>query len=158
MDELFTITEATMVGLVLFSALWIFLFNYRQDHKEKYQGNKLLIVFDLVINLGMSATGYILITLVFTNIPQLAPYESYRYPVGYLFGNAHRIITEKEFLAESDDDRQIQITLSPWILLSADKDVLVPRHQVVTIVEPIDSLKEMYMEKINGSESTSTDK
>jgi len=29
---------------------------------------------------------------------------------------------------------------------------------VVTIVEPIDSLKEMYMEKINGSESTSTDK
>ena len=33
-------------------------------------------------------------------------------PVGYLFGNAHRIITEKEFLAESDDDRQIQITLS----------------------------------------------
>ena len=79
-------------------------------------------------------------------------------PVGYLFGNAHRIITEKEFLAESDDDRQILITLSPWILLSADKDVLVPRHQVVTIVEPIDSLKEMYTEKINGSESTSTDK
>ena len=79
-------------------------------------------------------------------------------PVGYLFGNAHRIITEREFLAESDDDRQIQITLSPWILLSADKEVLVPRHQVVTIVEPIDSLKEMYLEKINGSESTSTDK
>ena len=43
-------------------------------------------MFDLVINMGMSATGYILITLVFTNIPQLAPYESYRYPVGYLFG------------------------------------------------------------------------
>ena len=79
-------------------------------------------------------------------------------PVGYLFGNAHRIITEKQFLAESDDDRQIQITLSPWILLSADKEVLVPRHQVVTIVEPIDSLKEMYLEKINGSESNSTDK
>ena len=79
-------------------------------------------------------------------------------PVGYLFGNAHRIITEKEFLAESNDDRQIQIILSPWILLSADKEVLIPRHQVVTIVEPIDSLKEMYLEKINGSESTSTDK
>ena len=79
-------------------------------------------------------------------------------PVGYLFGNAHRIITEREFLAESDDDRQIQITLSPWILLSADKEVLIPRHQVVTIVEPVDSLKEMYLEKINGSESNSTDK
>ena len=79
-------------------------------------------------------------------------------PVGYLFGNAHRIITEKEFLAESDDDRQIQITLSPWILLSADKDVLVPRHQVVTIVEPIDSVKEMYLDKVNGSDGAGTDK
>ena len=79
-------------------------------------------------------------------------------PIGYLFANPHLIITEKELLAESDDDRKIQITLSPWILLSAEKEVLVPRHHVVTIVEPIDSLKEMYMEKINGSESTSTDK
>ena len=79
-------------------------------------------------------------------------------PIGYLFTNAHRIITEKQFLAESDEDRQIQITLSPWILLSADKEVLVPRHQVMTIVEPIDSLKEMYLEKINGSKSNSTDK
>ena len=79
-------------------------------------------------------------------------------PIGYLFTNAHRVLTEKQFLAESDDDRKVQITLSPWILLSADKEVLVPRHQVVTIVEPIDSLKEMYLEKINGSESNSTDK
>ena len=76
-------------------------------------------------------------------------------PVGYLFANAHRVLTEKQFLAESDEDRKIQITLSPWILLSADKEILVPRHQVVTIVEPIDSLKEMYLEKINGSESSS---
>ena len=79
-------------------------------------------------------------------------------PIGYLFANPHLIITEKEILAESDDDRKIQITLSPWILLSAEKEVLVPRHHVVTIVEPIDSLKEMYLEKINGSESNSTDK
>ena len=79
-------------------------------------------------------------------------------PIGYLFANPHLIITEKELLAESDDDRKIQITLSPWILLSAEKEVLVPRHHVVTIVEPIDSLKEMYLEKINGSESNSTDK
>ncbi len=86
MDELFAIDELIMMGVVLFASFWVFLFNYRQDHKEKYQGNKLLIIFDLIINLGMSATGYILITLVFTNIPQLAPYESYRYPVGYLFG------------------------------------------------------------------------
>ena len=86
MDKLFTVTEGIMLGLVLFSALWIFLFNYRQDTKDKYQGHNGLIFLDLVINLGMSATGYILITLVFTNIPQLVQYESYRYPIGYLFG------------------------------------------------------------------------
>ena len=40
----------------------------------------------MVINMGMSITGYMLITVVFTNIPQLAAYESYRYPIGYLFG------------------------------------------------------------------------
>ena len=78
--------------------------------------------------------------------------------VGYLFTNPHVISTEKQFLAESDDNRKVQITLSPWILLSADKEVLVPRHQVVTIVEPIDSLKEMYSEKVDGSDGTSTDK
>ena len=27
-------------------------------------------------------------------------------PIGYLFANAHRIILEKQFLAETDDDRQ----------------------------------------------------
>ena len=79
-------------------------------------------------------------------------------PIGYLFTNAHRVLTEKQFLAESDDDRKVQITLSPWILLSADKEVLVPRHQVVTIVEPIDSLKEMYSEKINAINGFSTNK
>ena len=79
-------------------------------------------------------------------------------PVGYLFTNPHVVSTEKQFLAESDDNRKVQITLSPWILLSADKEVLVPRHQVVTIVEPIDSLKEMYSEKVDGSDGTSTDK
>ena len=86
MDKLFTVTEGIMVGLVLFSALWIFLFNYRNDTKDKYQGHRGLIFLDLLINLGMIATGYILITLVFTNVPQLAAYETYRYPIGYLFG------------------------------------------------------------------------
>ena len=78
-------SEFIMVGLVLFSSFWIFLFNYRTDNKEKYQ-NKWLILLDLLINMGMSTTGYLLITVVFTNVPQLKEYESYRYPIGYLFG------------------------------------------------------------------------
>ena len=86
MNEIFNASELMMIGLVIFSSFWIFLFNYRTDNKDKYADNKWLILLDLLINLGMSVTGYLLITIVFTNVPQLAAYESYRYPVGYLFG------------------------------------------------------------------------
>ena len=79
-------------------------------------------------------------------------------PVGYLFANPHCVYADKQYLAEENEDRSVQITLSPWILLTADKEILVPKHQVITIVEPIDSVKEMYSEKVNGSESNSTDK
>ena len=85
MNELFTIDEFMMMGLVLFSSFWIFLFNYRTDNKDKYT-NKWLILLDLLINMGMSTTGYLLISIVFTNVPQLAEFKAYRYPVGYLFG------------------------------------------------------------------------
>ena len=86
MDELFSASELMMIGLVIFSSFWIFLFNYRTDNKDKYADNKWLILLDLLLNMGMSVTGYLLITIVFTNVPQLAAYASYRYPVGYLFG------------------------------------------------------------------------
>jgi len=86
MNDLFTMDEFMMIGLVLFSSFWIFLFNYRTDNKDKYADNKWLIALDLCINMGMSVTGYLLISVIFKNIPQLAPYASYRYPVGYLFG------------------------------------------------------------------------
>ena len=86
MLDIFNTSELMMIGLVIFSSFWIFLFNYRTDNKDKYDDNKWLILLDLLINMGMSVTGYLLITIVFTNVPQLAAYESYRYPVGYLFG------------------------------------------------------------------------
>ena len=86
MNELFAIDELIMMAVILFASFWIFLFNYRTDNKDKYEGNKWLIGLDLLINMGMSLTGYLLISIVFNNIPQLAPYISYRYPVGFLFG------------------------------------------------------------------------
>ena len=75
-------------------------------------------------------------------------------PVGYIFANPHCVYADKQYLAEENEDRSVQITLSPWILLTADKEILVPKHQIVTIVEPIDSVKEMYSEKVNGSQSS----
>ena len=79
-------------------------------------------------------------------------------PVGYLFANPHCVYADKQYLVEENEDRSVQITLSPWILLTSDKEILVPKHQVITIVEPIDSVKEMYSEKVNGSDGAGTDK
>ena len=79
-------------------------------------------------------------------------------PVGYLLKNPHRIVIDQPFLVEKlDDEKSIQVTLTPWILLTTDTEIIVPGNQVVTIVEPIDSVKEMYLDKVNGSESISTD-
>ena len=80
-------------------------------------------------------------------------------PVGYIFKDPHRVVVNQPFLIEKvDDDTSIQVTLTPWILLTTDKDIIVPSNHVVTIVEPLDSIKEMYLEKLNGSTSDSTDK
>ena len=79
-------------------------------------------------------------------------------PVGYLLKNPHKIVIDQPFLVEKlDDEKSIQVTLTPWILLTTDTEIIVPGNQVVTIVEPIDSVKEMYLDKLNGSESISTD-
>ena len=79
-------------------------------------------------------------------------------PVGYLLKNPHKIVVDQPFLVEKlDDEKSIQVTLTPWILLTTDTEIIVPGNQVVTIVEPIHSVKEMYLDNINGSESISTD-
>ena len=86
MNELFAIDELIMMAVILFASFWLFLFNYRTDNKEKYEGHSWLIGLDLIINTGMSLTGYLLITIVFTNVPQLQEYLDYRFPIGFLFG------------------------------------------------------------------------
>ena len=79
-------------------------------------------------------------------------------PVGYMLRYPHRVIIDQPFLVENlDDDKSVQITLTPWVLLTEDKDIVIPGNHVITLVEPIDSIKEMYSAKVNGSESNSTD-
>ena len=71
---------------------------------------------------------------------------------GYLFTRPHKVLTSQPMLLneESKDDNSLEVTLSPWILLSADTEVVVPTDWVVTIVEPIASVVKMYQEKTNG--------
>ena len=71
---------------------------------------------------------------------------------GYLFNKPQRISTAKPILLteDSSEERSLEITLSPWVLLSKDDEMVVPKDWVVTIVEPIDSIVKMYQDKING--------
>ena len=61
-------------------------------------------------------------------------------------------MTERSILLSEDSeyDAKIQVTLSSWIILTRDEKILVPLDWVVTLVDPIISLKEMYEEKVNG--------
>ena len=51
---------------------------------------------------------------------------------------------------DASDDRNVEITLAPWILLTEDKSMTIPQDWVITIVNPINSIVKMYEEKTNG--------
>ena len=74
---------------------------------------------------------------------------------GYLFTRPHKVVSTQPLLLteEQKDDNSLEVTLSPWIVLSADKEVVVPTDWVVTVVEPLESVIKMYEEKVNGQSS-----
>ena len=69
----------------------------------------------------------------------------------YLLENPHTVQTrEKSFLTEEEKktgDFGIDVILIPWIILSADKKVIIPVDVVTTVVEPIASVKQMFIDK-----------
>ena len=71
---------------------------------------------------------------------------------GYLFDKPHKILATKPVVLTENfnDERNIEITLSPWILLTEDKEMTVPKELVITIVNPIKSITKMYQEKVDG--------
>jgi hypothetical protein len=88
---------------------------------------------------------------VVSDIKELVSEDSVR---GYVFNKPHKVQVNRTLLLTEDenaiDDRNVEITLSPWILLTEDEDVLVTPDWIVTIVEPLNSIIEMYQEKVNG--------
>jgi hypothetical protein len=77
--------------------------------------------------------------------------------VGYLFCDPQKVECQKRFVLTEDISNstgEVQITLSPWIILSDDKNIPVRPDWVVTMVEPVSILKEMYEEKVNGKLET----
>ena len=74
----------------------------------------------------------------------------------YLLLNPHVIeINEKQFITEEekeDGDFGINVTLVPWLILSKDKKMMKPVESVLTVVEPLESVTQLYLDKINSFE------
>ena len=73
---------------------------------------------------------------------------------GYLFTNPHKIqVSNSVFLTEElTESDSVSITFSSWILFTSDDEIPVRPDWIVTIVEPVKTIKEMYEEKVNGTE------
>ena len=87
---------------------------------------------------------------VIADVKELVSEETVR---GYLFTRPHKVVTAQPLLLteeETQNDSSLEVTLSPWIILSADKEVVVPTDWVVTVVEPLESVVNMYQEKTDG--------
>ena len=75
---------------------------------------------------------------------------------GFLFTDPHTVEVQKTLLLveeSKESEGDIDVILTPWIFLSSDKQIPVPPDWVVTIVEPIETIKKLYEEKVNVKNS-----
>ena len=74
----------------------------------------------------------------------------------YMLVNPHTYeINEKQFITEEEKeldegDYGINVSLLPWIILSKDKKMIIPTDSVLTVVEPIDAVTQLYLDKVNS--------
>ena len=70
---------------------------------------------------------------------------------GYLFGKPHKIEYRKPILLSEENqvsDGEVQVALSPWILLTSEDQIPVPTDWLVTMGDLIQSIKEMYVDRV----------
>ena len=74
----------------------------------------------------------------------------------YMLVNPHTYeINEKQFITEEEKeldegDYGINVSLLPWIILSKDKKMIIPVDSVLTVVEPLDSVTQLYLDKLKS--------
>ena len=80
----------------------------------------------------------------------------------YMLVNPHTYeINEKQFITEeerelTEGDYGINVSLLPWLILSKDKKMIIPTDSVLTVVEPLESVTQLYLDKINTFEMEET--
>ena len=84
--------------------------------------------------------------------------EAERRIVGYFFDKPC-IIKLREGEESPEQKSAYKISMFPWMPLSEDSNIPVPADWVVTMVEPKDQLRKMYLEDVvgNGKDSEDSD-
>ena len=108
----------------------------------------------MAVKLMLLKTGETLIT----DAKEVVQEEQVR---GYLFTKPHYVKTqEKNVLMESDTGKsnyELDVLLSPWMILSSDTEYVVSADYIATICEPIPSVKDMYMNKVGDTPVSETE-
>jgi hypothetical protein len=71
----------------------------------------------------------------------------------YLLKSPYKVVSQTPIMLteQVDNDVQdVQISLSKWFILSQDTEIAIVQDWVVTITEPVESLKNLYEENVNG--------
>ena len=72
---------------------------------------------------------------------------------GYLFQNAYTLDSRPpEFVSEEQQEsgiHDIEVLLRPWLIFSEERKIPVRADWLVTIVEPVPKIKELYEERVN---------
>jgi hypothetical protein len=87
---------------------------------------------------------------VICDIKELAVEDSTR---GYLLKDPIKVEKLSQIVLSEDKNfnggENVSLRLSPWIPLSEDTEIPVFLDTVIAIVEPIENLKKIYLEKLN---------
>jgi hypothetical protein len=77
-------------------------------------------------------------------------------PELYVLNEPFLISIAEPYLMDEDakvEVSSVKIQMTPWNIFSADKSVVIFPDSVLTIVNPISSIKQMYEERMNGQSS-----
>ena len=89
--------------------------------------------------------------------------EGQEHAQAYLLDNPHTYeINEKQFITEEEKELEegdygINVSLLPWLILSKDKKMIIPTDSVLTVVEPLESVTQLYLDKMGSFEMEETD-
>jgi hypothetical protein len=80
---------------------------------------------------------------------------------GYLFKNPYAVnllpkygfLTEESAMDDGGEDDELNVSFTPWIPLTMDKEIPVRYDWLVTVVSPAKEIEKLYEEMINGQDN-----